>query len=90
MSKYIRTTIKTFEDLSARQRMHVLEQIGEDAREDNFVTDPTTEHGAIPLSMFQKSSGKIWDGFYGLSYFSGYFIKFDKTQEIVTVGYRHW
>jgi len=91
MSKYIRTTLKNFSELTARQVLHARDILGEDAEETQWVTDPTDKNACLPLCNFMRAqNSKLWDGFFGVSYFSGYFIKLDRSQEIATVGYRHW
>ncbi len=91
MSKYIRTSPKDFSELTARQTAMAREILGEDAEESQWVTDPTDQNACLPLCNFMRAErSKLWDGFFGISYFSGYFIKFDRTQQVCTVGYRHW
>jgi hypothetical protein len=41
---------------------------------------------ALPLSMFMRIDSKIWDGVYGTSYFSAYFIKLSKCGTMAVVA----
>jgi len=82
--KYIRTAIITFDELPSR----VQKEFTEYGEMDQFVQDPCDENDYIPLELFFKCRSKRWDGFYGTSYFSGYFIKLGIGE--ATVAYRHW
>ena len=95
MSKYIRTTIKTFSELPKDlQYLIAKDWDGEQSEmyESQFVRDPLDTKNYLPLNMFMRMEGsKLWSGVYGLSYFSAYFIKIDaRGNDVCTVGYRHW
>jgi len=90
---YNRSEILNFFDLSEVQKQNVLRQMDmEQAEEDGFVLftggndiDPEP----LPLSMFMRSNhSKIWDGIYGTSYFSAYFIKIARSGDMALVAER--
>ena len=87
---YCRSEIYSFWDLSEEEQKEVISnyfQSSEDAMQDSFVK---LNNEVLPLSMFMKCENSIFNGFYGTSYFSGYFIKFNKYGDEVTVVSKYW
>ncbi len=86
-SHYNRSEIISYFELTDKQKQDVLDcyyQDEKEAEEDRFVifegnnTKPEF-HAALPLSQFIRTSKpNIWDGIFGTSYFSAYFIKISK------------
>ena len=88
---YIRTYPLNFNELNEAQKKNAIDQLGEDVRETDWLIDPIYENEVLPLCNFVRlENSKLWHGFYGMSYFSGYFIRFDNSNYSCTVGYRHW
>jgi len=85
MSKYIRTSIIDFVELPTKSQLEFTEY----HEGDQFVQDPCDEDSYLPLDHFWRHTGKLWDGVYGTSYFSAYFIKYGDFGQ-VTVAYRHF
>ena len=92
MSKYIRTTLKTFNELPQASQEAILKDVEQsDAQSTEYIQDPCDKESYLPLSEFMTAGGsKLWSGFFGQSYFSGYFIKIARDGETATIGYRHW
>ena len=91
MSKYIRTTVKDFCELPENIQDDLLKDNElSDLTSDRYVKNPCDEKEFLSLNMFVRTDSNLWDGVYGTSYFSAYFIKFDRDRETCTVGYRHW
>ena len=91
MSKYIRTSPLNFSELPKETQDELSKDIElSDLHEDSYVLDPCDNTSYLPLSMFIRSNGGLWHGIYGTSYFSAYFIRFDRRNDVCTVGYRHW
>ena len=83
---YNRSEILNFFDLTEKQQQDVLDcyyNEQSDAENDSFVIFESQKspeyNAALPLSQFMRINGKsIWDGVFGTSYFSAYFIKISK------------
>ncbi len=94
MATYIRTFKKSFDELSTAQQDYARAEFDWDdnLEESSFVSDPCNEDECLHLGNFIVSSLRscLWDGHFGQSYFSGYFIKFGRDGETCTVAYRHW
>ena len=78
---YNRSEIYSFFDLSGYQKAQVISNYFNDwkeASEQHYVI-LESDHNLnepIPLSMFIKTTNsKLWDGVYGTSAFTGYFLK---------------
>ena len=90
MTFYKRTHLLSFSELPKYAQIEAL-SYNEDPRDSQYVCDPCDGNGYLALDNFERSNGKFWDGHFGQSYFSGYFIKFSKTDyDLVTIAYRHW
>ena len=87
-----RSDILSFYDLEDYQREEVLSSYydnEEEASEDSFVIFGV-DHIPLPLSMFMRCDNSIiWNGVYGTSYFSAYFIKFNRdcSQALIAEKY---
>lgn len=91
---YNRSEILSFFDLDEAQKNDVLDcyyQTQEDAENDSFVIFKSKKSEcALPLSMFIRTGKcKIWDGVYGTSYFSAYFIKLSKCGSMAVVAEKY-
>jgi hypothetical protein len=84
-SYYFRSEILNFFELPEKCRNEYFDQ-----EDDSFVYDEEKEE-ALPLSSFVKlSEPGLFDGFFGMSYFSAYFIKVSKCGTAAVVAYKHW
>jgi len=91
---YNRSEILSFNDLNEAQQDDVLScyyQTQEDAENDSFVIFKSKKSScALPLSMFMKTGKcKIWDGIFGTSYFSAYFIKISKCGSMAVIAEKY-
>lgn len=84
-TKYNRSEIVSFFDLTERQQSDVMDcyyQEMSEAENDSFVIYEASKpeyNAVLPLSQFMRTNKpSIWDGIYGTSYFSAYFIKISK------------
>ena len=89
MSKYIRTEVISFYELPEQAQKVALSE-NDEAENESFVESPIHPGEFLSLGNFLRSNSKIWDGFFGTSYFSGYFIKLSPCGSQAVVGYRHW
>ena len=94
MSKFIRTAILNFSELPLEAQSKLIADScleESDLHETTFVLSPIDENDYLPLCNFIRAErSKLWSGIYGLSAFSAFFIKLDRSGAIATVGYRHW
>lgn len=92
MAKYVRTTPVSYYDLTETQKENLKDVYSfepDDLYEGQYVDDPCDPDSVLPLSMFLRlDNSKLWDGYYGQSYFSAYFIKFDRRNSECVVAYR--
>ena len=87
-----RSDIISFFDLESYQQDAVLFSYynnADMAAEDSYVIFGTN-HEPLPLSMFIRYNGPIWDGIYGTSYFSAYFIKLSVDGSQAVICERYW
>ena len=92
-TKYNRSEVLNFFDLTEAQREDVISCYYKDEKEaenDSFVIFEAKKpeyNAALPLSQFMRINGKsIWDGVFGTSYFSAYFIKLSKCGTIALIA----
>ena len=92
-TKYNRSEVLNFFDLTEAQREDVISCYYQDEKEaenDSFVIFEAKKpeyNAALPLSQFMRINGKsIWDGVFGTSYFSAYFIKVSKCGTMAVVA----
>ena len=84
--RFNRSYVHDFSDLSEEQQKEVRNtwfDEDSDARGTGYVLlagDP------LPLSMFMRVDSPVWDGVYGTSAFSAYFVKFSKCGTEVVVA----
>ena len=90
--KYNRSEILNFFDLTEKQREDVVScyyQDESEAENDTFVIFEAKKpeyNAAIPLSQFMRlDRPSIFDGVFGTSYFSAYFIKLSKCGTMAVV-----
>lgn len=96
---YNRSEIYSFFDLSDSQKENVLNDMtNEEAENDSFVILKGKKfENILPLSMFMRinygsnvnNKPIFWDGVYGTSYFSAYFIKLSKCGSCCVVAERY-
>ena len=94
-SKFNRSEIISYFELTDKQKSDVLDcyynEVSE-AENDSFVifeSNKPENSAALPLSQFIRSNGKLWDGIYGTSYFSAYFIKLSKCGTMAVVAEKY-
>ena len=92
-TNYNRSEVVNFYDLTEKQQQDVLDcyyQDQSDAENDSFVIFESKNkeyNAALPLSQFMRIDGKsIWDGVFGTSYFSAYFIKLSKCGSAAVIA----
>lgn len=88
---YWRSAILSYYDLTAEEQVNTVSNYfnnTEQAQEDSFVVIP--DHSPIPMSMFMKWDGIMFDGWLGTSAFSAYFIKMDRFGENATIVLRSY
>jgi len=92
-TNYNRSEVVNFYDLTEKQQQDVLDcyyQDQSDAENDSFVIFESKNkeyNAALPLSQFMRINGKsIWDGIFGTSYFSAYFIKLSKCGSAAVIA----
>ena len=93
MAKYIRTEIKNFYELSEAQQTYARAQFDwdENIEESNFVECPNHENEVLHLGeCIRMDRSRLWSGYWGMSYFSAYFLKVGSDGTTCTVGYRYW
>lgn len=88
-SGYNRSEILSFWDLSDSQQIEALNDSNDQqhAEERSYVE---YQDEILPLDMFMRLEGKVWDGIYGQTAFSAYFIKLSKCGTGCVVGYRYF
>jgi len=91
--QYNRSEIYSFFDLSKAEQDEVMSNYFCDisqAEEDSYIRYGKGYKEVLPLSMFMRCEGSRWDGNYGTSYFSGYYIKFNHSCDEVTIAEKYW
>ena len=83
---YQRSQILSYFDLNEHQQRQATEQLDEQAEEDRYVL---WNDEPLPLCMFMRIDNKLFHGHYGLTAFSCYFIRINRTNEEATVVYAH-
>lgn len=88
-SHYNRSEILSFWDLTDEQQAAAISDANdiEHAHERSYVE---CNGEILPLDMFMRSGGKVWDGIYSMTAFSAYFIKLSKCGTGCVVGYRYF
>jgi len=94
---YVRSEVYSFCELSEAQQNYARREFDWDQNleDSQFVTDPRNENEVLHLGNFVAGSGpwghgsKYWDGIYGLSYDSAYYLKFSKCNTACVVAYRY-
>ena len=90
-TRYRRSDVLSYHDLTPTQQVNAVSNYFNNdtqAQQEQYVLAPDTDHGEhspLPLCMFMRTKSPVWDGVYGTSYFSAYFIKLSKcgTQAVV-------
>jgi len=95
-TNYNRSEILNFWDLTEKQQQDVLDcyyQDQSDAENDSFVIFESKNkeyNAALPLSQFMRIDGKsIWNGVFGTSYFSAYFIKLSRCGTAAVIAEKY-
>lgn len=93
-NRYNRSELHSYYDLSISQQSYVRDTYHDDeqaAEMDTYVlfNNHDNEFEVLPLSMFMRlSNSKVWDGVYGLSAFSGFYIKLSKCNTVALISYQ--
>lgn len=75
--------------MTDEQQKEAINDLGQElAEETQYVDNPTYQNEPLPLCMFERSEGKIWDGIYGTSAFSAYFIKIARSGDGAVIADR--
>ena len=82
---YERTEVISFYDLTEDQQINALDY--DDSAED--VSFVLFEGEPLPLNMFMRTDG-LFDGIYGMSYFSAYFVKLSSCGSMAVVADRYF
>ena len=84
-NRTIRSRVYDYDELPEDQKIEHL-----DNSDSSFVKDPTHKGEFLPLNMFMRfdRKNKLWDGYYGTSAFSAYYIKLSKDGEEAVVADR--
>jgi hypothetical protein len=84
---YQRSQILYFHELTAEQQERAISLLDNQQAEDS--TYVLWNNEVLPLYMFMRTDNGMFDGVYGQTAFSAYFIKINKTNECATVVYAH-
>ena len=89
-AKYTRSQIFSAIELPKEKHAemrHEMDYLTDEEFEDQSFVDFFGEF--LPLSMFMRlDNSKVWHGVYGTSYFSGYFIRFNRSNDEALVAER--
>jgi hypothetical protein len=87
-TQFNRSEVLSFFDLTEDQQKDMVSAYDTElAQESQYVTLGTQ---ALPLFMFMNQKAGLWDGVYGTSYFSAYFIKLSRCGSMAVVAERYW
>lgn len=82
---YNRSAIYSFSELSEQLQEQILSNFGfehSDAYSNSYVISKFNgEKEALPLGMFMRTGNKFTHGIYSDSYFSGYFVTFNRSND---------
>lgn len=84
---YQRSQILYFPELSEEQAIVAIDQLGEELAENS--TYVLWNNEPLPLCMFMRTDSGLFNGVYGQTAFSAYFIRINETNEQATVVYAH-
>lgn len=88
--QFNRSEVLSFFELSEDQQKDMVSSYDQElAEESQYVI---LGEQALPLHMFEliRPASKMWDGVYGTSYFSAYFIKLSRDNSCALVCERYW
>ena len=92
-TKHNRSEVVNFYELTEKQQQDVLDcyfQDQSEAEQTRFVIFEAGNpeyNAALPLNMFMRTNKpNIWDGIFGTSYFSAYFVKLSKCGTMAVVA----
>lgn len=91
-ARYNRSAIYTWYDLNKEQQRKLRTVYGMHIKDSQFVFHNVNERTDIlPLSMFMRFDNKnsLWHGYYGTSYFSCYFIRFNHSNDEALIAERY-
>ena len=92
-SNYNRSEIYSFFDLSEEQQNEALNNSNdqEHAEERSYIIyNHIQGDEVLPLDMFMRlEHSKLFDGVYGQTAFSAYFVKLNKSNDEVLIAYRY-
>jgi hypothetical protein len=87
---YQRSQILSLYELSQDQQKQAIDQLQDNADNDSFVIwSAPGGSEVLPLSMFVRIDNSIFQGVYGQTAFSAYFIRINRTNECATVVYTY-
>lgn len=97
-SMYNRSQVYSFNELTEQQQKEILDVHSfenSDAQQTSYVKFINTKLlnvEFLPLNMFMRvgKNNNFTHGIYSLTAFSGFFITFDRCNEIAVVAYKHF
>lgn len=90
-SSYNRSPVLSFYELPEVDRVLALKDANTLSHaEERMYVEFKEGNEYLPLDMFVRSEGKVWDGVYGMTAFSAYYIKLSKCGSECVVGYRYF
>lgn len=85
---YQRSSVLSFDELTENQASAAVDELGAKfAHDSNYVL---WNNEPLSLSMFMRTDSGLFHGVYGLTAFSAYFIKLNRSNDAATVVYDHW
>lgn len=101
-SSYNRSPVLSFYELNEWDRFKAIQEANDLSHAENrqyvkHLPKGSKKPDILPLDMFMRTNdlrgicfGNIWDGVYGVTAFSGYYIKLSKCGSECVVGYRYF
>ncbi len=86
---YHRSEIYSYYDLDLEQRKEALDTANDEqhAEERSYVL---FGEDVLPLDMFMRiKNGRIWHGVYGMTAFSAYYIRINRSNDGALIAYRY-
>lgn len=89
-----RSAVYSFSELSEQLQEQILSDFSfenSDADSDLYVISKFNgEKTALPLGMFMRTGNNFTHGIYCDSYFSGYYVTFNKSNDEVVIAYKYF
>lgn len=87
-SSYSRSEILSFSELTEEQKQQAISLLDNELAEETSYVLFGVE--VLPLCNFVRlKNNPIWHGVYGMTYFSGYYIKLNKSNDEALVAYKY-